>query len=71
MAIKGTLVTFVTPKSVFAIIPLLRHFSPIYAICAPFYSTSRQQPRSNESTFIKYTIWGACNNNFSVPAQPV
>ena len=58
-------------KTVFAIVPILCHFSPIYAICTPFYSTLRQQPCSNESTFIKYTIWGTCKKNFSVLAQTV
>jgi hypothetical protein len=37
----------------FDLLPILRHFRPIYAIL-------RQQPCNNKSSLLKYTIWGTC-----------
>jgi hypothetical protein len=71
MPILGTWVTFLNPKNKCHLLPILRHFRPIHAIYTPFYAILRQQPCINESTPIKYTIWGTCKKNFNVLAQTV
>jgi hypothetical protein len=64
MAILGTWVTFLIPKPFFHLLYILCHIRPIYATFTPFYAILQQQPCSNESTHLKYTIWGTSKKSF-------
>jgi hypothetical protein len=57
MAIEGAWVTFLTPKIVFDNVPILCHFSPIYAMFMPLHAILRHQHCSNQSILLNYTNW--------------